>query len=293
MGAFSGKRDWGRLLTAMVTAFHDDGSVDYEETSKIAKYLVDEQANDGLVVNGTTGESATLSHEEKLKVLDAVLAAVGDTAAVVFGAGTNNTAESITLAREAEAAGAHGVMFVNPYYNRPGQAGLYAHFSACAAATTLPVMIYNIQPRSAINLETSTLMKLAEIGNIVAVKEASGSIAQTSDVCAKAPKGFRNYSGDDAMNLASLAVGGYGLVSVAAHLVGKEFAEMIRVFDSNPVRARELHHQVMPVVKAIFSSPSPVPVKYALTRRGFRCERVRLPLVELSPEEKAVVDAVL
>ena len=292
MAAFSGPRDWGRLLTAMLTPFHPDGTVNYEEAARIAAYLVDEQGNDGLVVNGTTGESPTLSEQEKLRLLEVTLATVGDRAAVVFGAGTYNTSESIHLAREGERRGAHGIMLVNPYYNRPGQAGLEAHFRTVAGETGLPVMLYNIQPRSAINLETSTLLRLAEVKNIVAVKEASGNIGQIGDVCRLAPEGFRVYSGDDGLTLPILSVGGHGLVSVAAHIVGREYKELIDVFAKNPARARELHHQVTPVVKALFSAPSPVPVKYALSKRGFDCRSVRLPLVELSEPERALVDAV-
>src|ERR1019366_7610641 len=159
------------------------------------------QKNDGLVVNGTTGESPTLTEVEKLKLLEVVLETVGDRAAVLFGSGTYNTAESIELTRHGEKLGAHGLMLVNPYYNRPGQQGLFAHFSTVAKETGLPVLLYNIMPRSAINLETSTLMRLAEIPNIVGVKEASGSMTQIQDVCAQAPSGFRVYSGDDALTL--------------------------------------------------------------------------------------------
>ena len=293
MGAFQGPRDWGRLLTAMLTPFHADGSVNYDEVAKTASLLVDEQKNDGLVVSGTTGESPTLSEEEKLRILEVVLESVGDRAAVVFGAGSYNTAESIHMTREAEKRGAHGIMLVNPYYNRPGQAGLYAHFSTIAAETGLPVMIYNIMPRSAINLETPTLLRLAEIPNVVAVKEASGNVSQISDVCGQAPEGFRVYSGDDALTLPILSVGGYGLVSVAAHVIGRELSELIDSFAQDPARARAMHHRIMPVIRALFSAPSPVPVKYAFSKTGACLPTVRLPLVELNDVEKAVVDRAL
>lgn len=293
MGAFFGPKDWGKLLTAMLTPFHPDGSVNYEEAARVAEYVVDTQKNDGLVVNGTTGESPTLKEGEKLRLLEVVLEAVGDRAAVIFGAGSYDTAESIHMTREGEKRGAHGIMLVNPYYNRPGQAGLYAHFSTIAKETGLPVMLYNILPRSAINLETSTLIRLAEIPNIVAVKEASGSISQISDVCRLAPEGFRVYSGDDGITLPLLSVGGYGLVSVIAHVVGAQYKELIEAFPTEPSRSRALHHELSPVVRALFSAPSPVPVKYALSKRGFACEGVRLPLVALSDEEKAIVDAVI
>lgn len=293
MGAFFGNRDWGKLLTAMLTPFRADGSVDYDEAARIAKYLVDEQRNDGLVVSGTTGESPTLTEDEKLRLLETTLGAVGDRAAVLFGAGTYDTTESIVMTREAEKRGAHGIMLVNPYYNRPGQAGLYAHFSTIARETKLPVMIYNIQPRTAINLETLTLLRLAEIPNIVAVKEASGNIGQISDVCGSVPEGFRVYSGDDGLTVPILSLGGYGVVSVAGHVIGREIQEMLMAFSTDPAQARRIHHRLQPIVKALFSAPNPVPVKYALSKRGFECARVRLPLVELNDDEKRVVDKAL
>jgi 4-hydroxy-tetrahydrodipicolinate synthase len=288
MGSFQGPRDWGRLLTAMITPFGPDGEVDLAEVERIADYLVTEQANDGLVVSGTTGESPTLSERDKLEILRTVLGAVGDRAAVVFGAGTYNTSESVHLAREAERLGAHGIMLVNPYYSRPGQAGLFAHFREIAGAVGLPVMLYNIQPRSSINLETETLLRLAEIENVVAVKEASGNMAQIADVCARVPDGFRVYSGDDGITLPILSVGGYGLVSVAAHVIGSELARMMTWFrDGRVGEASRLAGRLLPTIQAIFSAPSPVPVKYAMSLRGFDCERVRLPLVPLDEGEKA------
>ena len=286
-------REWGRLLTAMVTPFDSSLAVNYAEARRIAKHLVDDQKNDGIVVSGTTGESPTLSDVEKLTLLEHVIDEVGDRAAVVFGAGTYNTAESVHLAQEGEKRGADGVMFVNPYYSRPGQAGLVAHFTACANAVSVPVMLYNIMPRSAINLETPGLLELAKIPNVAAVKEASGNLAQISEVIRSKSEGFRVYSGDDALTLPIMALGGHGLVSVVSHICGAAYKEIIECFESNPARARELHHQFEPVVKAIFSQPSPVPIKYALSLRGFDCERVRLPLVQLTSEEKAKLDPLL
>lgn len=277
----------------MLTPFSADGSVNYDEAVRLAHYLVDVQKNDGLVINGTTGESPTLTEEEKLKLLEVVLEAVGDKAAVLFGAGTYNTAESIELTRAGEKRGAHGIMLVNPYYNRPGQAGLYAHFSTIAKETGLPVLLYNIQARSAINLDTPTLLRLAEIQNIVGVKEASGNIGQIADVAANAPAGFRVYSGDDGLTLPIMSLGGYGIVSVAAHVVGAEIAEMVASYESNPGRALQIHRQLMPIFHALFATPSPVPVKFATAKVGFDCESVRLPLVELTDEEKQPVIAAL
>lgn len=293
MGAFLGPRDWGRLLTAMVTPFTAAGDVDFAEAARIAAYLVDSQRNEGLVVNGTTGESPTLSEEEKLKLLTVVLDTVGDRAAVLFGSGSYNTAESVSMTRAAEKRGAHGIMLVNPYYNRPGQAGLYAHFSTIARETGLPVLLYNIQSRSAVNLETPTLLRLAQIPNIVGVKEASGSLTQMIDVAASAPEGFRMYSGDDALTLPLLSVGGYGIVSVAAHLVGAEIREMVECFATNPAKACQINQALIPIFKAIFCASNPVPVKFALSLRGYHCESVRLPLVSLTENEEAQVIAAL
>lgn len=293
MGAFFGPRDWGTLLTALLTPFNSDGSVNFGEAARLAAYLVDVQKNDGLVINGTTGESPTLTESEKFGLLEVVLESVGDRAAVVFGAGTYNTAESIHLTREGEKRGAHGIMLVNPYYNRPGQQGLYAHFSTVAKETGLPVMLYNIFPRSSINLETPTLLRLAEIPNIVAVKEASGNVPQITDVCAQAPAGFRIYSGDDGITLPIMSVGGHGVVSVAGHVVGDRIKRMLDLFPTDPAAARKLHLELIPVYKALFSAPSPVPVKYATSLKGFNCDSVRLPLVELTDAEKTVVSKAL
>ena len=277
----------------MVTPFDANGAVDYDEAARIATYLVDAQRNDGLVVNGTTGESPTLSHDEAFRLLSAVLDAVGDRAAVLFGAGSNDTAESVLTAREAEAKGAHGVMLVNPYYNRPGQAGLEAHFSTVARATALPVLLYNIQPRSAVNLETPTLLRLARIPNVVAVKEASGNVLQIADVCREVPEGFRVYSGDDALTLPLMALGGYGVVSVVGHVVGARIKRMLDLFPTDPLAACSINKALIPVVKAMFSAPNPVPVKYALARRGYGRPDVRLPLVGLSDAEREAIDRVL
>ncbi|HLK14510.1 MAG TPA: 4-hydroxy-tetrahydrodipicolinate synthase [Fimbriimonadaceae bacterium] len=293
MGAFSGPKEWGRLLTAMITPFNAAGGVDYDEAARLASHLVDHQKNDGLIICGTTGEAPTLTHEEKLRLLEVSLEAVGDRAAIVFGAGTYNTAESIEMSRAAEKRGAHGILAVNPYYNRPGQEGLEAHFRAMAGATGLPVMLYNIQPRSSINLETPTLLRLAEVPNIVAVKEASGMIGQIGDVCRLAPEGFRVYSGDDGLTLPILSLGGHGLVSVVAHVVGAELAEMIAVFERDPVRSRAIHRRLSDCFKVMFANPSPVPIKYAVSLVGLGSEAVRLPLVTLNDQAKAGVKKVL
>jgi 4-hydroxy-tetrahydrodipicolinate synthase len=273
----------------MVTPFNADGSVNYVEARRIAAHLVDVQQNDGIVVNGTTGESPTLKEDEKLRLLEEVIDEVGDRAAILFGAGSYDTAESIHMTQEGERRGAHGIMIVSPYYSRPSQAGLFAHYSAIAGATSLPILVYNIQGRTAVNIETPTMMRLAEIPNIVAVKEASGNIPQISEVCRQKPNGFRVYSGDDGLTLPILALGGHGVVSVAAHINGKQIKELIQTFQTNPARAAELHHQMVTLISAVFSTPNPGPVKYMLATQGFDSERQRLPLIPLSEAEKALV----
>jgi 4-hydroxy-tetrahydrodipicolinate synthase len=277
----------------MVTPFNEAGEINESEVRRIARWLVRDQSNDGIVVAGTTGESPTLSPEEKLRLLEIVLDEVGSEAAIVFGAGTYDTRESVHLTHEASQRGAHGIMAVNPYYNRPGQEGLEAHFREIAGATQLPVMLYNIQPRSAINLETETLLRLAEVENIVAVKEASGNLNQITDICSQLPHGFRVYSGDDGLILPTLSVGGVGLVSVAAHCIGKDLKAVISKYAAEPLKARQSFHRVLPFIRAIFAQPSPVPIKYCLSRLGFDCRSVRLPLVELRRNSQHDLDSVM
>jgi 4-hydroxy-tetrahydrodipicolinate synthase len=291
MGAFFAPREWGPLLTAMVTPMKEDGSVDYAEAERVAAYLVDEQKNTGIVVSGTTGESPTLSDGEKAELLRAVLNAVRDRAAVVFGAGTYDTAHSKHLAGAATEMGAHGVMAVSPYYNKPNQEGLYQHFKAIANSTDLPVLLYNIQGRTAVNIETSTVLRLAEdCENIVAVKEASGNLPQIADVAARSMEGFRVYSGDDVLTLPILSVGGIGVVSVAGHVIGADIYKMMETFFASPIEAVKMHKKMLPVINAIFCTTSPTPIKYALTKKGFNTHTYRLPMVPPSAEQKAIVD---
>lgn len=283
-------RDWGRLLTAMATPFDANGGLDEASTRRLAAVLVDQQKNDGLVISGTTGESPTLTDDEKLQVLAWVLDEVGDRAAVVFGSGSNNTAHSVELTERASAAGAHGIMAVNPYYNKPDQAGLEAHFRAIAASTDLPVMLYNIQPRSAVNLETETLLHLAEVDNIVAVKEASGNMAQIVEVCGRVPDGFRVYSGDDMLTLPLISSGGYGLVSVSAHVAGQQLKKLIEAtLSANLAEAQSIMRPLVPLIQAVFSAPSPVPVKTMLAEQGLIGDAVRLPLVLRKGEARAEI----
>jgi 4-hydroxy-tetrahydrodipicolinate synthase len=285
--------DFGRVITAMVTPMDRDLAVDYGKAAALAARLV-EAGSDGLVVCGTTGESPTLTDEEKVRMFRTVKEAVGGRAAVIAGTGTYDTAHSIHLTREAERAGCDGVLLVNPYYNKPSQEGLYRHFKAVAESTRLPVMLYNIQGRTSVNCEPATVARLAQVPNIVAIKEASGSLDQMSQIRALTPPEFLMYSGDDSLTLPLLAVGGHGVVSVASHLAGREIRQMIDAFAAGEVRrALALHLRLWPLFKVLFVTTNPTPVKAALTLAGFDAGGLRLPLVEATPREREQIAAVL
>ena len=271
--------EFGRLLTAMITPFHPDESVNLEAAARVARHLVD-TGSDGIVVTGTTGESPTLSTEEKLSLYRVVKQAVGDRAQVVAGTGNYNTRESIELTQEAERIGVDGAMLVVPYYNNPPQEGLYQHFRAIAESTKLPIILYNIPARSPRNMEASTTLRLAEIPNIVAIKEASGKLEQIAEIIGKAPAGFRLYSGDDSATLPLMSMGGYGIISVAAHLVGREIKQMVNAFAAGrPEEAAQLHARLLPLFQACFCQPNPIPLKAGLNLMGLEAGGVRLPLV--------------
>ncbi|HEY7489188.1 MAG TPA: 4-hydroxy-tetrahydrodipicolinate synthase [Streptosporangiaceae bacterium] len=275
---------FGRMLTAMVTPFTADGGVDYDGAARLAAYLVDEQRNDGLVVSGTTGESPTTSNEEKARLLEAVLGAVGDRATIVAGVGTNDTAHSVELAHEAERVGAHGVLIVTPYYNKPPQEGLLRHFSAVADATGLPALLYDIPGRTGTPIHTETLVKLGEHPRIVAVKDAKGDLFAGSWVMARSDLVF--YSGDDALNLAWLSMGAAGFVSVVGHVVGADLHEMIDAYRTGDVAgALSIHRRLLPVVTAIMTrTQGAMAVKAALTLLGQPAGTVRPPLVDVTSE---------
>lgn len=284
---------WGRILTAMVTPFTADGKLDLDGARRLAAHLVD-HGSDGLVVAGTTGESPALSHEEKIALFKAVKEAVGGRAAVIAGTGTNSTAASIELSREAEALGLDGLMLVVPYYNRPSQEGLYRHFKAIAEAVNLPIILYNVPSRTGRNMEAATTLRLAEIKNIVAIKEASGDLDQATAIIRDVPPGFLVYSGDDSLTLPLMAVGAYGVISVAAHVAGDKMQAMVRSFVGGDVAgAAALHRELFPLFKALFITSNPVPVKEALNMLGLPAGPVRLPLVEASSAEKEKIAAVL
>jgi 4-hydroxy-tetrahydrodipicolinate synthase len=285
---------FGRLITAMVTPFKSDGEIDYDRAAELANRLVD-SGSDGIVVSGTTGESPTLSHEEDAQLAKVIVDAVGKRAAVIAGGGTNATNESQMLTRNAEKAGVDGILLVVPYYNNPPQEGLYQHFRTVAESTSLPVVLYNIPPRSPRNLEPSTLQRLAkDVPNIVGVKEAAKSMDQVSRYLAVTPPDFMLYSGDDSATLAILALGGCGVISVASHVVGPQIKEMITAhFSGYPARAVQLHHQLMPIFDGLFAAPNPILVKAALELLGFPVGGLRRPLIEATDAERADLKKVL
>jgi len=281
----AGDAPFGRVLTAMVTPFRPDGGLDLDGAQRLASHLVDE-GNDGLVLNGTTGESPTTSDAEKEALLRAVLEAVADRAFVLAGAGSNNTAHSIELAYAAEKAGAHGLLIVTPYYNKPPQTGLIAHFTAIADATELPVMLYDIPHRTGVGIEPETMLRLAEHPRIVANKDAKGDLAAASAVLARSDIAY--YSGDDVLNLPLLAVGAVGIVSVASHVATTRLAEMVSAFRrGDVVRARDLHHELLPVFIGLFRTQGVILTKAALNTLGLPAGPVRLPLLDATPEQVA------
>ncbi|MEU0931977.1 MULTISPECIES: 4-hydroxy-tetrahydrodipicolinate synthase [unclassified Embleya] len=276
---------FGRVLTAMVTPFTADGALDLPGAQRLASHLVD-AGNDGLVVNGTTGESPTTSDAEKEQLVRAVLEAVGDRAFVVTGVGTNDTRHSVELARQAQAAGAHGLLVVTPYYNKPPQEGLYRHFTTIADATELPVMLYDIPGRSAVPVETETLVRLAEHPRIVANKDAKGDLASASWVMARTDMVY--YSGEDVLNLPLLSIGAVGVVSVVGHLVSAELRAMIDAHVGGDVaKAREIHQRLLPVYTGIFRTQGVILTKAALGLQGLPAGPLRLPLIEATKAQIA------
>lgn len=285
--------DFGRVLTAVVTPFDKDMAVNYDQARKLARHLA-EAGSDGLVVAGTTGESPTLSREEKIELFRVIVEEVGGQATVLAGTGSYDTAGSVALTQAAEKVGVDGVMLVAPYYNKPSQEGLYQHFKTIAKSTNLPVLLYNIPGRTGVNLLPATVARLAEIENIVAIKEAAGSMDQVSELRRLLPDHFAIYSGDDSLTLPMLSLGAKGVVSVASHVVGPRVKEMVNAFMAgNVTLATQIHLQLYPIFKGLFITTNPVPVKTALNMLGFQVGPPRLPLVEATPAEKESIKKVL
>ena len=277
----------------MITPFDDEGQVDYEESALLAQALVG-SGSEGLVVTGTTGESPTLTPEERLGLYRAVKAAVGDSAAVIAGTGTNNTAESIANSRDAERAGADAVLLVVPSYNKPPQEGLYQHFRAVAEAVSIPCILYNVPGRTSLNMSAETTIRLSEIDNVVGVKEAGGDLGQITRIIKSAQGDFRVWSGNDDETFYIVAAGGYGVVSVASHLVGGQIKGMIGMLLEGDIEAAAAEHRrLLELNKVIFTVSNPIPIKHAVARRGYRVGRPRLPLVSLTKEEAARIEEVV
>jgi len=285
--------DFGRVLTAMVTPFEKDFSVNFDLARKLARYLV-QSGSDGLVVSGTTGESPTLSSEEKIELFRVIVEEVGGEVTVIAGTGSYNTAGSVGLTQAAERVGVDGLLLVAPYYNKPSQEGLYQHYKAVAKSTNLPVMLYNIPGRTGVNVLPETVARLAEIDNIVALKEAAGSMDQVSELRRLLPDNFAIYSGDDSLTLPVMALGAKGVVSVAAHVVGPRLKEMVNAFlAGNFTLATQIHQELFPVFKGLFITTNPVPVKAALNLLGWQVGTPRLPLVKATVAEKESIKRML
>ncbi|WP_100403026.1 4-hydroxy-tetrahydrodipicolinate synthase [Bacillus sp. FJAT-42315] len=278
---------FGRVSTAMVTPFDSKGNIDFEKITQLVNHLIN-NGTDSLVVAGTTGESPTLTAEEKVALFRHTVEAVAGRVPVIAGTGSNNTKQSIELTKKAEEAGVDAIMLVAPYYNKPNQEGLYQHFKTIAESTSLPVMIYNIPGRASVNITPDTTIRLSKIANIVAAKEASGNIDAMTEIIAGTADDFLVYSGDDGLTLPVLSVGGDGVVSVASHIVGNEMQQMVSYFlEGKHQEAAKIHQQLLPVIRGLFAAPSPVPVKTALQLKGMDMGSVRLPLVPLSEAERA------
>ncbi|RIV29340.1 4-hydroxy-tetrahydrodipicolinate synthase [Alicyclobacillaceae bacterium I2511] len=275
--------DFGRLMTAMATPFTEDGRLDGAGLQRLVDHLIT-TGTTAIVAAGTTGESPVLSHAEKLRLFELTLRYADGRVPVLAGTGTNATEDSIQLSREAEKLGVQGLLLVSPYYNKPTQEGLYAHFTAIAKAVSLPIMVYNIPSRCGVNIEVNTLLRLAQVPNIVAIKEASGNMNQIMEIAAFKPDDVFLYSGDDKLILPVLAVGGYGVVSVASHLVGTEITQLMEAYLCGDVTlAAKWSARLLPLFEALFHSSSPAPLKSGLRDLGLPAGGVRLPLVE-APE---------
>jgi len=285
--------DFVRVLTAMVTPFDAQGEVDYRRAQELAEALI-ASGSDGLVVSGTTGESPTLTSEEKLRLFREIRSAIGTRATIVAGTCNYNTKESIELSNEAKEAGVDGILGTVPYYNKPPQNGLYAHFEAIARAVDLPIILYNVPSRTATNMSADTTIKLSQISNIVGIKDAGGDLQVTAQIVEESRPGFKVWSGDDVQTIPLMSVGGYGIVSVASHLVGKQIQEMIGHFVAGRVsEAAACHRRLRPFFNGMFVTTNPIPLKYALRKVGFDVGSVRLPLVEPDEKTAAAIDAVL
>ena len=278
---------FGRLITAMVTPFASDGSIDWDGVARLAVHLAD-HGHDAIAVNGTTGEAPTTKSSEKLEIIKVVKSAVGSRVKVLSGAGDNETSYTVEQAKRSADAGADGLLIVAPYYNKPPQAGIEAHFKAVAATTDLPIMMYDIPGRTGVEIESETIIRLFEVPNIVALKDAKGNLAATSDVIARC--GIPVYSGDDILNLPFLSIGAVGFVSVCGHTVGNELKAMLDAwFAGDTARALEIHQKLIPVFKGTFKTQGAILTKAAMNLMGLPGGTTRLPLVDATPAQIATL----
>ncbi|MBS4189287.1 4-hydroxy-tetrahydrodipicolinate synthase [Bacillus sp. FJAT-49705] len=284
---------FGRISTAMVTPFDKKGHIDFPKTTQLINYLI-ENGTESLVVAGTTGESPTLSKEEKLALFKHVVKIVDNRIPVIAGTGSNDTYASIELTKKAEQIGVDAIMVVAPYYNKPNQEGLYQHFKEIAVNTKLPIMVYNIPGRTAVNISPETIIRLSKIPNIIAVKEASGDLNTMAKIIAETEDHFLLYSGDDGLTIPVMAIGGKGVVSVASHVIGNELLEMVQAFlEGQTDKAAKLHQKLLPIMEGLFTAPNPAPIKTALQLKGFDVGSVRLPLVPLTEDERKTLSALI
>jgi 4-hydroxy-tetrahydrodipicolinate synthase len=287
------KTELGRLITAMVTPFDEEGGVDYEQMKRLSLALLD-SGSDGLLVSGTTGERPTLTDEEQLKLFATVKETVGVKGTVMAGTGSNCTREGVNMTREAERVGVDAILLVVPYYNKPTQEGLYAHFKAIAQSTSLPCILYNVPSRTVTSLAPDTVVRLSQIDNIVGIKEASGNLGQIAKIIDSTGEDFLVYSGNDGDTFPIMAMGGYGVISVVSHLVGNQMQEMLqKLISGNMKDAAAIHHRLLPLIDALFVVSNPIPVKYALNHVGFSVGSPRLPLTEPDEKSAAAIEATL
>lgn len=286
---------FGRLLTAMVTPFNADGSVNYEKAADLAEWLIN-NGSDGLVVAGSTGEAATMSAEEKLELFRVVVNRINKRVPVIAGTGSNNTADSVKMTKMAEAMGVDGALIVGPYYNKPTQEGFYQHFAAVAQSTGLPIIVYNVPGRTASNISPAIVARLAaDFENIVAIKEAAGNVAQVAELYSVLPEEFTIYSGDDGLILPFMSVGATGLISVLSNIGGGILQDVMQAYEDGRVReAAKLNARIVPLANAMFIETNPIPVKAAVTLvTGIDAGQPRLPLTPMEPANKAKMVAVL
>jgi 4-hydroxy-tetrahydrodipicolinate synthase len=277
--------NFGQVLTAMVTPFDENGEIDFQATKNLINYLI-ANGTEGLVVSGTTGESPTLTEEEKVNLFKFTVEVVNGRVPVIAGTGSNNTKGSIELTILAEDVGVDGIMLVAPYYNNPSQEGLYQHFKTISEVTSLPIILYNVPGRSVVNISVETVIRLSKIPNIVSIKEASGNLDTMVEIINHTPEDFSLYSGDDGLTIPVLSIGGIGVVSVASHVIGNEMQTMIGHFKSGNIQeAARDHRRLLPIMKALFAAPNPSPVKAALNLKGIPVGGVRLPMIPLNDEQ--------